>query len=95
MLDLLKDKRTFNIHYDPIVRSLVELNLGMRIDRSNEEEAEIKLGSKILLFRRKMYQNLQGHFVSVFDDFASFFGNSQNLNDKRVSFVPKKLIFLF
>ena len=59
MFNLLSDKRTFNIHYDPIVRSLVELNLGMQIDRSNEEEAEIKMGTKILLFRRKMYQNLQ------------------------------------
>ena len=58
-MHLLSDKRTFNIHYDPIVRSLVELIIGTKIDRSNEEEAEIKMGTKILLFRRKMYQNLR------------------------------------
>ena len=59
MLNLLSDKRTFNIHYDPIVRSLVEQIIGTQIDRSNEEEAEVKMGCKILLFRRKMYQNLR------------------------------------
>ena len=59
MLNFLSDKRTFDFYYDPTVNSLVKLILGVKVDRSNEEEAEIKIGCKILLFRRKMYQNLR------------------------------------
>ena len=53
------DKRNVNFHYDPTIKSLAELILGMRINRSNEEEAEIQIGCKILLFQRKVFQKLR------------------------------------